>query len=87
MPAPRPISWPKNRRPDGTGGVGAVWLLLIYAANRTGMNPLPDAAGSTVEYFGENGAPLSLAEARALPASDWRQWTGKGFLPSENFPA
>lgn len=58
------------------------WLLLGFAGNRDGRTPLPDAQGSTVDFFIDRGRRLSVDDVRARPAAGWRHWAGGGAIMS-----
>jgi signal transduction histidine kinase len=73
-------------------GVVLGWLLLVFAADRTGMISLQDearfppanatGAGGTVEFFVDARAALSRAEVARLPPQAWQRWSGKTFITS-----
>ncbi|MFD0892214.1 sensor histidine kinase [Luteolibacter ambystomatis] len=58
---------------------GLVWLLLIFAGERTGMTMLPDTAGSMAEYHFDPGGRLDVEQVKYLPREEWRPMSSRGF--------
>ncbi|MFA6290050.1 MAG: sensor histidine kinase [Opitutaceae bacterium] len=59
------------------------WLLLVFAGNPAGVIHLPGAQGSKVDYFTDKGGRLPLEAPELRPSSDWRRWSGEGYLLSK----
>jgi signal transduction histidine kinase len=57
-------------------------LMLGVAGDRGGMQPLPGETDTTVEVLADPVANLTLAQALARPASEWRRWHGPGYIQS-----
>ncbi len=64
---------------------GLGWLLLVFAGDRSGVEPWAGAtgagrAGSTLEFFVERGdVRMTRAEVERLPAEAWRRPGGAGY--------
>jgi two-component system, sensor histidine kinase LadS len=55
-------------------------LAFGVAGNRAGMQSLPNAEGSRIEWVIDPTRRLTLPEVMARPAADWRAWDGKDYL-------
>ncbi|MGC4015207.1 MAG: sensor histidine kinase [Luteolibacter sp.] len=63
---------------------GLIWLLLVFAGDRTGMTKLPDAAGSTAEYHLDPGGRLEEAEVKQLAQEAWQPLVPGGFAQTDH---
>lgn len=59
------------------------WFMLVFAGNRKGLVPLPDAAGSVVESLVDKGKKLTITEVESAPDAVWQTWSGQGYMNAD----